>query len=67
MRLWCDYGATMVPWCDYGATMMSNLLDVDEAMISIAMEGEDSIAVFYDFEAAFPSVEHSLLHSFFRH
>ena len=46
---------------------MSNLLDVDEAMISTAMNGEDSIAVFYDFAAAFPSVEHSLLHSFFRH
>ena len=50
-----------------GRSMMSNLLDVDETMISIAMEGEDSIVIFYDFAAAFPPVEHSLLHSFFRH
>ena len=48
-------------------SMMSNLVDVDEAMISIAMMGDGSAAIFYDFAAAFPSVEHQLLHSFFKH
>ena len=46
--------------------MMSNLIDVDEAMIYTAMRGDDSAAIFYDFAAAFPSAEHQMLHSFFK-
>jgi len=50
-----------------GRSMLSNLIDVDEAMITTAMTGGGSVAIFYDFAAAFPSVEHTLLHSFFAH
>ena len=46
--------------------MIANLLDIDEAMILKAAQGEEAMAFFYDFAAAFPSIEHELLHQFFR-
>ncbi len=50
-----------------GRSMIANLLDVDEAMIKQAGVVEDGMAVFYDFAAAFPSIEHRFFHEFFRH
>ena len=48
-----------------GRSMISNLLDVDEAMVIEAARGEGSVAFFFDFAAAFPSIEHTLLHEYF--
>ena len=45
--------------------MISNVLDVDEALLQYSLAGYGSMALFYDFKAAFPSVEHKLLHSYF--
>ena len=45
-----------------GRSMIANLLDVDEAMILKAAQGEEAMAFFYDFAAAFPSIEHELIH-----
>ena len=38
--------------------MMANLLDVDESILNTATQGERGMALFFDFAAAFPSVEH---------
>ena len=45
--------------------MMVNLIDIDEAMASEACLASEAIGLFYDFKAAFPSVEHELLHAYF--
>ena len=44
--------------------MISNLLDIDEAILNHALQGEDSAAIFYDFAAAFPSIEQEFFHQF---
>ena len=36
--------------------MLANVVDVDEAMQTTALEAEDGAAVFFDFAAAFPSI-----------
>ena len=36
--------------------MLSNVIDVDEAMLYAAAEDEEGMAFFFDFKAAFPSV-----------
>ena len=45
--------------------MISNVLDVDEALLQYSLAGYGPMALFYDFKAAFPSVEHKLLHFYF--
>ena len=49
-----------------GRSMIANLLDVDEAMITQAAQAEGARVLFFDFAAAFPSIEHTLLHEIFR-
>ena len=46
--------------------MIANLVDIDEAMLEYALTCNDATAAFYDFAAAFPSVEHRLLHEYFK-
>ena len=41
--------------------MLSNAIDVDEAMINVAMNDENPAAILFDFEAAFPSVDHDFI------
>ncbi len=48
-----------------GRSMLANLLDVDEGMIDAAYNGEGGLAFFFDFAAAFPSIEHDFFKSFF--
>ena len=48
-----------------GRSMMANLIDIDEAIASEACLASEAIGLFYDFKAAFPSVEHELLHAYF--
>jgi len=48
-----------------GRSMIANLVDVDEAVLEYALASNDAIALFYDFAAAFPSVEHRMLHVYF--
>ena len=38
--------------------MLANVLDVDKAMSKTVLIDEDPAAVLFDFEAAFPSVQH---------
>ena len=45
--------------------MLDNLFDVEEAMIVAAATEEGAAALFYDFAAAFPSVEHEVLFEYF--
>jgi len=49
-----------------GRSMIANLVDIDEAIAQFALSTDDAVALFYDFASAFPSVEHELLHSYFR-
>ena len=48
-----------------GRSMLANLVDIDEATVTYSLGSSDVIALFYDFAAAFPSVEHRLLHDYF--
>ena len=41
--------------------MLSNSIDVDEAMINAAMKDDHPAAILFDFEAAFPSVDHDFI------
>eukprot|EP00974_Lingulodinium_polyedra_P056599 5443818-Lingulodinium_polyedra.AAC.1 len=41
--------------------MLSNIVDVDEQMVVVAMQEEQGAAVFSDFAAAFPSVSHEFM------
>ena len=45
--------------------MLSNILDVEEALGLAAVARCEALAVFYDFAAAFPSIEHALLFAYF--
>ena len=49
-----------------GRSMLANLLDIDEAMLLGALKGDGSMTLFYDFAAAFPSIEHDLLTDVFK-
>ena len=49
-----------------GRSMIAKSLGVDEAMVMDAACGEDAYAILFDFAAASPSIEHKLLHEFFR-
>ena len=44
-----------------GRSMLSNVVDIDEAMQRVALEGCSGAAWFFDFQAAFPSVAHRFL------
>ena len=46
--------------------MLANILDAEEAMLLAAILFGDSVAVFFDFAAAFPSIEHALLFAYFQ-
>ena len=48
-----------------GRSMLANILDVEESMLVSAFLENEALAIFYDFMAAFPSVEHELLHGYF--
>ena len=48
-----------------GRSMLANILDAEEAMLLAAILFGDSVAVFFDFAAAFPSIEHALLFAYF--
>jgi exonuclease III len=48
-----------------GRSMVANLIDVDEEMANGAMDDDESGAIFFDFAAAFPSVEHEFLEALF--
>jgi len=48
-----------------GRDMLDNLFDVEEAMIIAASTGEGATALFFDFAAAFPSVEHEVMFEYF--
>ena len=50
-----------------GRSMIANIVDVDEAMLETAIEEEGAYTFFFDFAAAFPSIEPALLHGFFAH
>ena len=49
-----------------GRSMLANLIDIDESMAVNAVQNDQSAALLFDFTAAFPSIEHELLHSLFR-
>eukprot|EP00959_Pyramimonas_sp_CCMP1952_P262050 5479869-Pyramimonas_sp.AAC.1 len=46
--------------------MIATLLDIEDSMMQQAGRGDDSMAIVYDFVAAFPSIEHRLFRQFFR-
>ena len=46
--------------------MLAKILDAEEAMLLAAILFGDSAAVFFDFAAAFPSIEHALLFADFQ-
>ena len=45
--------------------MASNVIDVDDPMTHASLEQERAVAIFYDFAAAFPSIEHAFLFTYF--
>ena len=47
--------------------MLANIIDIDESMLHTAAEDSGGMAFFFDFVAAFPSIEHLLLMNFFQH
>ena len=46
--------------------MLGNIIDVDEAMLYTAAADEDGMGFFFDFAAAFPSIEQEFFLRFFR-
>ena len=50
-----------------GRSLLSNVLDVDEGMMTTALAHPAGAALFFDFKAAFPSVLHSFLLGVLRH
>ena len=49
-----------------GRSMLSNVLDIEEAMMDVGMTEEEGCAVMFDFQAAFPSVDHGFIHDTLR-
>ena len=47
--------------------MLSNVIDVEEAMMHTALTEEEGAAIFFDFKAAFPSVLHEFLLGVLQH
>ena len=50
-----------------GRSLLSNVVDIDEGMMTTALCQEEGAALFFDFKAAFPSVLHSFLIEVLRH
>ena len=50
-----------------GRSMLANLVDMDEGMVSAMCSSDDGAALFFDFAAAFPSIEHEYMMHVFRH
>ena len=48
-----------------GRSMIANLIDIDEAMATTLLEDDAASAFFFDFAAAFPSVEQEMMHKLF--
>ena len=48
-----------------GRSMLSNLVDIEEAAVRTACSPHGGGAIFFDFAAAFPSIEHSFLRAVF--
>ena len=44
-----------------GRSMLANVVDVDHAMMRAALCNDAGVAVFFDFNAAFPGVSHDFL------
>ena len=44
-----------------GRSLLTNVLDVESEMMRAALQEEDAYAVFFDFRAAFPSIDHSFM------
>ena len=47
-----------------GRSMLANVVDVDSGMQHTSLNFEHGLAIFPDFAAAFPSVDHDLIHDF---
>ena len=47
--------------------MMQNVVEVDTSMLQTGLCEADSAAIFFDFQAAFPSVAHEFLLAALRH
>ena len=48
-----------------GRSMLANVIDIEAAMLRHAFDSPAAAAVFFDFDAAFPSVSHDFLHDVF--
>ena len=44
-----------------GRSMISNVVEIDQAMMKAALQQNRALAIFFDFKAAFPSVAHRFL------
>ena len=44
-----------------GRSLLANVIDVDEGMQMTSLQGEGGAAIFFDFKAAFPSVDQSFM------
>ena len=49
-----------------GRSILANLVDLDEAMALSVCRSDEGAAIFFDFAAAFPSVEHDFMKAVFR-
>ena len=49
-----------------GRSMIANPVDVDEALMLAVASNNSALGLFYDFKAAFPSVEHLILLLYFK-
>ena len=49
-----------------GRSMLTNRVDLDEAMALSVCRSDEGAAIFFDFAAAFPSVEHDFMKAVFR-
>ena len=50
-----------------GRSMIANVIDVDHEMMRVALQEEAGMAIFFDFQAAFPSVLHEYLQEVLQH
>ncbi len=62
-----EWASPLQPGFSAGRSMLSNVIDIGEEMVRIALHEEAGAAIFFDFQAAFPSVLHEYLHAVLRH
>ena len=48
-----------------GRSMLANLVDIEEGMLYAAPSSDNAAAIFFDFAAAFPSIEHGCMRRVF--